>query len=94
MTDLDQLVFILMSSVQAFISALMFLLFLRTIIGFFSEEETGFYVFCCVVTEPVVHPVRLLLARIPGLEDSPIDFSFMATYLVLLLVQSALPFSF
>lgn len=91
---MDQLLFISMRSVQLFISALMMLLFLRVIINFISDEESGFYVFCCIVTEPIVHPVRVLLSHIPGIEDSPIDFSFMATYLVLILVQYALPVSF
>ena len=91
---MDQLLYVMMRSVYLFIGALMFLLFLRVIIGFFSEEESGFLIFCSVVTEPVVYPIRLVLSRIPGIENSPIDFSFMATYLVLILVQSALPVSF
>ncbi|MBE6692066.1 MAG: hypothetical protein E7586_01870 [Ruminococcaceae bacterium] len=91
---MDQLLFVMMRSVHVFLSALMLLLFLRVLIGFFSEEESGFLVFCSIVTEPVVYPIRLALSHIPGIEDSPIDFSFMATYLVLILVQSALPVSF
>jgi hypothetical protein len=35
--------------------------------------------------------VRGLLARIPVLAESPIDFSFMATCLIITILQSALP---
>lgn len=78
-------------SVVFFLDALMLLLLARVLISFFSDEESPFYNFCCIITEPVVAPVRALLARIPVLEDSPIDFSFMATSLIVLIVQSALP---
>lgn len=72
----------------------MFLIFLRVILGFFADEESKLYIFCCVVTEPVVHPVRVLLSHIPALDEFPIDVTYMATYLVLILIQSALPVSF
>ena len=90
---MDQLLYVLIRSVDVFISALMIMLFLRVIISFFSENESFLLIFCSVVTEPVVAPVRGLLSRIPGLDNSPIDSSFMATYLLLIIVQSALPFS-
>ena len=91
---MDQLLYVTMKSVSVFLSAMSILLFLRVLLGFFSDEESGFLVFCAVVTEPIVAPVRKLLSLIPGMDDSPIDFSFMATYLVLIIVQAALPFSF
>ncbi|MBQ4316697.1 MAG: YggT family protein, partial [Clostridia bacterium] len=34
----------------------MFLLLARVLISFFTDEESPFYNFCCVVTEPVVSP--------------------------------------
>jgi len=71
----------------------MLLLLARALWGFFADEdgESRFYLFCYAITEPVVLPVRSLLARIPILEESPIDFSFMATCLIISIVQSALP---
>ncbi len=91
---MDQLLFVFMKSVSVFISALSLLLFARVVLSFFTDEESGLLVFCTVVTEPIVYPVRLALSHIPGMDDSPIDFSFMATYLILMIVQSALPVSF
>jgi uncharacterized protein YggT (Ycf19 family) len=88
---LEELFFIISHTVQFFLSALSWLLLARALLGFFADEESPFLMFCCVVTEPVVAPVRGLLARIPVLQDSPIDFSFMATCLIVILVQSALP---
>jgi len=83
--------FIISRTVMFFLDTIMFLLLARVLMSFFFDEETPFYNFCCVVTEPVVSPVRALLARIPALEDSPIDFSYVATSFIVLIIQSALP---
>ncbi len=88
---MEELFFIISRTVYFFLSALSWLLLARALLGFFTDEESPLFMFCCVVTEPVVAPVRGLLARIPVLQDSPIDFSFMATCLIVILVQSALP---
>lgn len=90
---MDRLLYILTRSVHLFITAMMFFLLARVLLSFFFDEESPLNIFCCVVTEPVVYPVRVLLSRIPALEDFPIDVSFMATSLILMLVQAALPLS-
>ncbi len=88
---MEEMFFIISRTVVFFLDTIMFLLLARVLMGFFFDEETPFYNFCCVVTEPVVSPVRGLLARIPALEDSPIDFSYVATSFIVLIIQSALP---
>ncbi len=88
---MDQLFYVVSATVYHFLSAMTWLLLARVLLGFFMDEESPLLVFCCVVTEPIVSPVRGLLARIPALEGSPIDFSFMATCLLIIIVQSALP---
>ena len=88
---MDQLFYIIASTVQVFISALMMMVLFRSILGLFADDDSKALIFCSIVTEPVVHPVRSLLTKIPALQDSPIDFSYMATYLVLIIVQYALP---
>lgn len=49
------------------------------------QSKVGYYLF--MFTEPVVAPMRRLLSRIPALNGLPIDLSFMATYLVLIMLQ-------
>ena len=89
---MDQLFFVLSQTVYLFLSAMTWLLLARALLGLFADEESPIFVFCCVVTEPVVSPVRGLLSRIPALDGFPIDFSFMATCMLIILVQSALPY--
>lgn len=90
---MEELFFFVSQTVNAFLSIFMLLLLARAIVGFFAGEdgESGLLLFLFAVTEPVVSPVRRMLARIPLLEESPIDFSFMATYLIIMIVQTALP---
>ncbi|MBR6562605.1 MAG: YggT family protein [Clostridia bacterium] len=87
-----QFYFIIAQTVNAFLEALMLLILVRVLITFFTDEESPALNFCSAVTEPVVAPVRGLLSRIPALEDSPIDFSFVATSLIIMIVQMALPY--
>lgn len=89
---MDQLFYIVSQTVYHFLGAMTWLLLARALLGLFADEESPAYVFCCVVTEPVVAPVRGLLSHISAIEDSPIDFSFMATCMLIILVQSALPY--
>ncbi len=89
---MEELFFIVSQSVNAFLSLFVFLLLARVLWGFFSEEEESrVYFFLYAITEPVVSPVRNLLARIPFFQESPIDFSFMATCLLISIVLTALP---
>ena len=53
----------------------------------FGSEESRLMVVCYAVSEPVVAPVRNMLDRVPGIRDMGIDFSFMATYLLLEIVR-------
>ena len=91
---MDQLLYVTINTVQLFITALMMLLFMRVLLSFFADEGSKLNLFCTIVTEPVVYPVRALLSHIPALEAFPIDMTYMATYLILMLIQSALPVSF
>ncbi|MBP5231160.1 MAG: YggT family protein [Clostridia bacterium] len=70
-------------SVLILIEVMGYLILARVIMSMLASEESRIYLFCCAVTEPVVAPVRALLFKIPAMENSPIDFSFMATYLLL-----------
>ncbi len=91
---MDQLLYITVATVHTFISIMVLLLLVRAVLSFFASEESRLLIFSCIVTEPVIYPVRVLLSHIPALEDFPIDISFMVTYLILILVQSALPVPF
>lgn len=75
-----------------FLQVLLWSILLRTVLSLYADEDSpsGFYIFCCAVTEPIVAPTRRLLFRIPALEELPIDLSYFATALILILIETAL----
>ncbi len=89
---MSELFYVISTTVNVFLEAFLWILLIRALLPFFSDaEESAVYVFCCAVTEPVVGPVRLLLDRVPALEGSPVDFSYIVTCLIISLVRIALP---
>ena len=80
-----RLIMILLELVSyAMIVRMLFPLFARV-------EDSKIYNFVCCVTEPFIAPVRFLLVKLNLLQNSPIDWSFTITYLIIILLQSFLP---
>lgn len=73
-----------------FVSALLFVvqtaMFLRAILAWFVDEGNRFHTFCVMITEPFIIPVRMLLAKLNLFQNTPIDVSFLVTYLLLWLI--------
>jgi uncharacterized protein YggT (Ycf19 family) len=62
------------------------------ILSFFpSMQDSRVAVFLTVVTEPFVIPVRALLFKFNIGQDSPIDWAFSLTYILIYIVQLFLP---
>jgi len=91
---LNAFFFIVSGTASLMLNGLLFLLLARVLLSLFAAEGesplAGIYIFCCAVTEPVVAPTRRLLDRIPALQDSPMDFSYLATAFIIMIVESAL----
>ncbi len=73
--------------VRAAISLEVFLIFARLIAEMLFPDYEGKIVdILYYLTEPIVTPVRLLLEKIPVLQELPIDLSFFVTSLVLCVI--------
>lgn len=53
-------------------------------------RQTRIYQMICMVVEPVIDPFRRLIYRIPGMQNFPLDLSFLAAWLVLSLLAGLL----
>ena len=74
------------------LSAVTFLMLMRAILSFFvNPEESKLYHFLALATEPFIAPVRFLLVKFNILQNSPIDWSFTITYLLIVLISFFLP---
>ena len=64
----------------------------RMILSFFPAfAESRVAVFVTLVTEPFIIPVRTLMYRFGIGQDSPIDWAFSLTYILIYIVQLFLP---
>ena len=65
---------------------------IQALMSFFMPgDDNRFYLFLHAITEPFVMPVRFILNKLGLLEDSPIDWSFFTTYMLLSLLEMLLP---
>ena len=79
-------------TVNLLLSAVSRAILLRMLLSFFVfDEDSRLLNFLAVVTEPFIAPVRALLVRFNIGQDSPIDWSFSLTYLLIAIAQMFLP---
>lgn len=84
-------IYVLATSVQVFLSILLFLMFMRAILSWFVNPNSGIMLLLNTLTEPFVIPVRYLLAKFNILQNSPVDFSSIIAYLLIWLISMMLP---
>ena len=53
-------------------------------------RQTRLYQMLTMVVEPIIDPFRRLLYRIPGMDQFPLDLSFMAAWLTLSMLAGLL----
>ena len=74
------------------LSLLLYAMMARALLPFFIDvEDSKFFLFIMVITEPFVVPFRLLLAKFNLWQDLPIDMSFTFAYIVYALANMILP---
>lgn len=79
-------------TVNLLLSAVSLAMLLRMLLSFFVfDEDSRLLNFLAVVTEPFIAPVRALLVRFNIGQNSPIDWSFSLTYLLIAIAQMFLP---
>ena len=64
----------------------------RMLLPFFVDpEESRVYAISCYLTEPFIAPVRAIMVRLNIGQDSPVDWAFSVTYLIIFLLGMFLP---
>ena len=83
---------ILAKTVQVLLSVVSLAMIVRMLLPFFSNpEESRVYALTCYITEPFIIPVRYILAKLNIGQDSPFDWSFFVTYLIIWALEAFLP---
>ena len=86
------LLYVALAVLNGLIEILTLLMLIRAILSWFpvADRSSKIMSFLYMVTDAVVYPVRKVLDRFESLKRFPIDVSFLATYILLHLVQAFL----
>ena len=79
--------YVLVTFTLVFIEVLTLAMTVRAILSWFYDGDGVFVRFLYVFTEPAIMPLRKLFYRMNWFQDIPIDVSYGATYIVLMIVQ-------
>lgn len=89
---MNLLIYLLVSAVRFFLVIEQLLFLVRAILSWiFMDQEGKVMNFLYRVTEPLILPARVLLGRIDGMNEIPIDIPFFVTVILLSVVQLLLP---
>ena len=55
-------------------------------------DDSGVMDLVCMITDPIILPVRAFFQRFSIFRNSPIDFSFVIAFLLLSIIQTAMSY--
>ena len=85
-------IYVVTKLVSVFLGAEQLLMMFRAVLSWLPvDEDSNISNFLFAMTEPVIYPVRMLLDRFEGLDEFPIDLSFIISFMLLSLEQMLLP---
>ena len=89
---MQEIFYILAKSVAIALEVASFAMIIRMILPFFIEPtESRLYVISFCVTEPFIIPVRAAMEKLNIGQDSPIDWAFFVTYILMTILGSMMP---
>ena len=83
---MEEALYIISNVVRIALTVLQLAMLVRAVLSWFPIEPNGFIEFLQVITEPLIYPFRALFARLNWFQNSPIDMSFVAASIVLLIL--------
>ena len=77
-------IYVVTKLVSVFLGAEQLLMMFRAVLSWLPvDEDSNISNFLFAMTEPVIYPVRMLLDRFEGLDEFPIDLSFIISFMLL-----------
>jgi len=87
---LPELLYILVQFIILFIKVITIAMCIRAVLSWFYDGDGAFVRFLYVITEPAIMPIRKLLIKMNWLQDTPMDFAYLLTYVALFIIQTFL----
>lgn len=87
-----EFLYIIAKTVSVILGVVSFAMLVRFVLGLFVDPmESRAYEISCYFTEPFIAPIRGLMMYFDIGQDSPIDWAFSITYLLIIILRSILP---
>ncbi|MBQ7326252.1 MAG: YggT family protein [Clostridia bacterium] len=89
---MQEFFYIIAKTVSIALEVVSFAMIIRMLLPIFIDPtESRIYAITCFVTEPFIAPVRAIMVRLNIGQDSPIDWAFSITYILIWLLSGLLP---
>ena len=89
---MQEIFYLIAKTVAIALEVVSFAMIVRMILPFFVDPmESRIYLVSSCITEPFIAPVRALLVMLNIGQDSPIDWAFSITYILIWLLSGLLP---
>ena len=91
--EVQEIFYIFAKTISIVIDVVSIAMVIRMILSFFTPDplESRVYMLSCYVTEPFIAPIRALMVHFNIGQDSPIDWAFFVTSILLGIIGSILP---
>lgn len=85
------MLYVLSTTIHLMLNMVMIAMSVRVILSWFvNTEESKLFAITYVISEPIVVPVRFLFYKLNLFQQTPMDISFLVTYLLLWIIDGAL----
>ena len=91
--EVQEIFYIFAKTVSIVLDVVSIAMVIRMILSFFTPDplENRVYMLSCYITEPFIAPIRALMVHFNIGQDSPIDWAFFVTSILLGIIGSILP---
>ena len=90
--SVEDIFFIFAKTVAVILGLVSIAMMVRMILPIFVDvEDNRIFALSCLISEPFIVPVRALMFKFNVGQDSPIDWAFFMTYIILWLLRMLLP---
>ncbi|MBE6577591.1 MAG: YggT family protein [Ruminococcaceae bacterium] len=88
---MDIIIFVVKHTVIVLLSVVEIAMLVRAVLSWFPIDGNKFTELLFAITEPFIHPIRVLFIKMNWFQGLPIDISFLVAYILISVVLTVLP---
>lgn len=88
---MEIIIFVVKHTVIVLLSVVEIAMLVRAVLSWFPIDGNKFTELLFAITEPFIHPIRVLFIKMNWFQGLPIDISFLVAYILISVVLTVLP---